>query len=200
VIDLFAPGIQTVVEAAARKGVKLDFRLVPLSRFTDEEVAEVVGAELGQIVRSVVCVAPRPGGRVVPVMCLVSARNRLDLELVAAVTGEPTVRETSGWEARVLFGHFAGGTPPFGHGHDVRTVMDQSLGRYQWLWAAAGADSTVIRIAPETLRVLSNAVVAPVAQPSWMRRMGTRAISLPAPHLRIRGTERPRRPRAEDGP
>jgi prolyl-tRNA editing enzyme YbaK/EbsC (Cys-tRNA(Pro) deacylase) len=177
VIDLFSPGIERIAQAAARKGVKLDVRLVPLTAFSDEEAAAAVGAEIGQIVRTVVCVAPRPGGMVIPVVCLISGRNRLDLDLLKAVTGEPAVRETTDREARAMFGHFSGGMPPFGHGHchghdpdyDVRTVMDQSLGRYQWLWAAAGAESTVIRIAPRTLRMLSNAVVAPIAHPSWMR-------------------------------
>ena len=184
-IDLFSPGIQTIAQAAARKGVKLDVRLVPLTAFSAGEAAAALGVEIGQIVRTVVCVAPRPGGNVIPVVCLVSGRNRLDFDLLKAVTGEPFVRETTDWEAHALFGHFAGGMPPFGHGHryghdhdrdhGIRTVMDQSLGRYEWLWAAAGAESTVIRISPRTLRMLSNAVVAPVAHPSWMRPLETAA-------------------------
>ena len=53
---------------------------------------------------------------------------------------------------------------PFGHGHDVRIVMDQDLCRYQSVWAAAGTDSAFFQIAPRTLRMLSNAVVAQVAK------------------------------------
>lgn len=197
-IDLFSPGIRSIAEAAAHKGVKLDLRLVPLSGLSDEEAATAVGADIGQIVRTVVCLVPRPGGRVSPVVCLISGRNRLDLDLLRAVIGEPDVRETTDGGARALFGHFAGRMPPFGHGHDVRTVMDQSLGRYEWLWAAAGADSTFIRIAPGTLRMLSNAVVAPVAQPSWMRPPGIAATGVPALHVRVSRADRLRGPRAEE--
>jgi hypothetical protein len=47
--------------------------------------------------------------------------------------------------------------------------MDQDLCQYEWVWAAAGTDSAVFRVAPRTLRMLSNAVVAPFAGESWMR-------------------------------
>ena len=192
--------MQRVADAAARKGVTLDFRLMRASTLTDEELAATLGVELGQIVKCLVCVAPRPGGRVIPVVCLVSSRNRLDLDLLAAVTGEMGIRETTAQEARALFGYPVRGVPPFGHGHDVRTVMDQSLGRYEWLWAAAGADSAILRIAPRALAMLSGALVAPVAQASWMRPSAVRLIG-PSPFRgRIRRAERARRPRAGEGP
>jgi prolyl-tRNA editing enzyme YbaK/EbsC (Cys-tRNA(Pro) deacylase) len=200
VTALFYPGMQRVIAVASRKGVTLDIRLMRASRLTHEEIAAAVGAELGQIVKSVVCVAPRPGSRVIPVVCLVSGRNQVDLDLLAMVTGEPAVRETTAEEAHALFGYPAGGVPPFGHGHDVVTVMDQDLSRYQWLWAAAGTDSAVFRVAPGTLRMLANAVVAPVAQASWMRPAGFHPIGPSSVRGRIRRTERSRRPRAEDGP
>jgi hypothetical protein len=46
--------------------------------------------------------------------------------------------------------------------------MDQDLCQYQWIWAAAGSDTAVFKVAPRTLRMLSNAVVAPVAAAPWM--------------------------------
>jgi hypothetical protein len=47
--------------------------------------------------------------------------------------------------------------------------MDQDLCAYQWVWATAGTESALFRVAPKTLRMLSNAVVAPVADVPWMR-------------------------------
>ncbi len=197
--DLFSPGMQRVADVAARKGVTLDFRLVPASTLSDEEMAVAVGAELGQLVKCVVCVAPRPGGRVSPIVCLVSSRNRLDFALLAAITREAGIRGTTPQEARSLFGYPVRDVPPFGHGRDVRTVMDESLGRYPWLWVAAGEESTMLRVAPGTLRMLSDAVVAAVAQPSWMRPVGVRSIGSAPFRSRIRQAERSRRPRAREG-
>ena len=175
------PAIQRVVEVASRKGVALDIRLVPDSTHTAEEVAAAVDAELGQIVKCLVFVAPRPDGQLVPVVCLVSGRDQVDVGLLAAVTGEFAIRGATASEARDLTGYSVGGIPPFGHGRDVRILMDQDLCRYQWVWAAAGTDSAIFRVSPRTLRILSNAVVAPVAAASWTRA----AASQVEPRLRF---------------
>jgi prolyl-tRNA editing enzyme YbaK/EbsC (Cys-tRNA(Pro) deacylase) len=41
--------------------------------------------------------------------------------------------------------------------------MDPDLGRYETVWAAAGTANAVFEIPPNTLRVLTNAVVTPIA-------------------------------------
>jgi len=51
----------------------------------------------------------------------------------------------------------------------VRVVMDQDLAQYQWIWAAAGTETAVLRVAPRVLRMLSNAIVAPIASTSWLQ-------------------------------
>jgi prolyl-tRNA editing enzyme YbaK/EbsC (Cys-tRNA(Pro) deacylase) len=157
-----------VVEVASRKGVALDIRLMPDSTHTAEEAAAAVEARVGQIVKSLVFVAPRPEDRLLPIVCLVSGGNQVDLALLAAVTGEFAIRKATAREARELTGYSIGGIPPFGHGRDVRIVMDQDLCQYQWVWAAAGTDTAVFRVAPRTLRMLSNANVAPIAAAPWL--------------------------------
>jgi prolyl-tRNA editing enzyme YbaK/EbsC (Cys-tRNA(Pro) deacylase) len=166
--DLSHPAIRRVVDVASRKGVALDIKLIPGSTHTAEAAAAAVDAELGQIVKSLVFVAPRPDGRLAPVVCLVSGRNQVDTALLAAVAGEVAVRAATAHEAHDLTGYSIGGIPPFGHGREVRILMDRDLSTYQWLWAAAGTHSAVFRVAPQALRMLSNAVVAPVARASCM--------------------------------
>lgn len=190
--SFYSPGMQRVTDAAARKGVELDFRLTPAFGLTAEETAAALDAELGQIVKSIVCVVPRPGGFGIPVVCLVSGRNRLDMDLLAAVTDEMAIRATTTLEAQTLLGYPEGIAPPFGHGHDVRTVMDQSLGGFPWLWASAGFNSAVFRVDPATLQMLSNAIVAPVAQASWMRAFGPREMNSPMARGWIRRAEQSR--------
>ena len=173
--DLLQPapenGLARVVAAASRKGVALDIRTVGGAAHTAEEAAAAVHAELGQVVTALVFVAPRPGGRLVPIVCLVSGGNRVDLALLAAVTGEVAIRVATAREARDLTGYPAGAVPPFGHGRGVRILMDQDLCQYQWLWAAAGADAAVFPVAARTLQMLSNAVVAPLAAAGWKVRL-----------------------------
>jgi prolyl-tRNA editing enzyme YbaK/EbsC (Cys-tRNA(Pro) deacylase) len=157
-------GIQRVLDAAARKGVTLDITVFDQSTHTAEAAAAAVGAELGQIVKSLVFVAPADGAGLDPIICLVAGHNRVDLARLAAVSGERDVRRATAREAQELTGFTIGGIPPIGHSRPVRVIMDPDLGRFQVVWAAAGSSTAVFPVPPATLRTLANAMVAPIAE------------------------------------
>ena len=156
--------IQRVLDAAARKGVSLEVRTFDESTHTAEDAASAVGAELGQIVKSLVFVAPGDDGGLEPIICLVSGPNRVDLARLAAVTGEPDVRRATAKEANELTGFVIGGIPPIGHSRPLKVIMDPDLGRYPVVWAAACTDTAVFPVPPATLRLLANASVSPIAE------------------------------------
>ena len=155
--------VRRVVEAAARKGVDLRVVILEATTHTAEDAARALGVELGQIVKSLVFVAPREEAGHEPVVCLVAGTNRVDVARLAAVVGEPGIRRATAREARDLTGFSIGGIAPVGHPHPVRVVMDPELGRYREVWAAAGTDRAVFPVSPAALRALTNAVVAPIA-------------------------------------
>ena len=157
------PAIQRVLDAAARKGVTLDITRFAESTHTAAEAAVAVGAEIGQIVKSLVFVVQADDGPE-PLLCLVSGLNRVDLARLAAVAGESDVRRATAREAHELTGFTIGGIPPIGHGRSIRVIMDPDLGRYPVVWAAAGLPTAVFPVPPATLRVLANATVAPIAE------------------------------------
>jgi prolyl-tRNA editing enzyme YbaK/EbsC (Cys-tRNA(Pro) deacylase) len=161
--DVLHPAIQRVVDAAARKGVTLEVTRFDESTHTAIEAAAAVGAELGQIVKSLVFVSPN-GANIEPILCLVAGHNRVDLARLAAVTAAPDVRRATAREAHDLTGFSIGGIPPIGHERPIRVIMDPDLGRYPVVWAAAGLPTAVFPVPPGTLRILSNAMVAPIAE------------------------------------
>ena len=156
------PAVQRVLDAAARKGVQLDVRIFERSTHTAAEAAAAVGAEVGQIVKSLVFVAEGTNG-IRPCLVLASGANTVDITLLANALTEPTIRRATADEARELTGFTIGGIPPFGHPAPLRTVMDPDLGRFEIVWAAAGTANAVFAVTPATLRVLANAVVTPIA-------------------------------------
>jgi prolyl-tRNA editing enzyme YbaK/EbsC (Cys-tRNA(Pro) deacylase) len=157
------PAVRRVIEAAARRGVALAAIRLDDSTHTAVDAARALGVELGQIVKSLVFVAPRPDRAPEPVICLAAGTNRVDLALLAAATGEPGLRRATAREARDLTGFAIGGIPPLGHASPARVVMDPDLERYETVWAAAGQDRAVFPISPAELRGITDAVVAPVA-------------------------------------
>ena len=177
------PSIARVLEAAARKGVTLEVVAFDESTHTAEQAASAVGAELGQIVKSLVFVAPAEGGALDPVLCLVSGTNRVDLARLAAVAGAPDIRRATAREANDLTGFVIGGIPPIGFERPVRVIMDPDLGRYQTVWAAAGLPTVVFAVPPSTLRMLANAHVAPITEERRPADVETESppTSLPTP-------------------
>ena len=163
------PAVQRVVDAALRKGVKLEIALLSAPTRTAEQAAKAVGVRLDQIVKSLVFVAPRPDGRLAPIVCLVAGCNNVDLSRLAAVTGELSIRRATAREAHDLTGFAIGGIPPFGHGRQARVVMDPDLCPFQVVWAAAGIDGAIFPVSPAALRILANATVAPFAKDSELR-------------------------------
>jgi prolyl-tRNA editing enzyme YbaK/EbsC (Cys-tRNA(Pro) deacylase) len=161
-LPLRDPAVRRVVEAAARKGIDLRVVALDATTHTAEDAARALGVELGQIVKSLVFVAPHGETGHEPVLCLVSGTNRVDVARLAAVVGEPTIRRATAREARDLTGFTIGGIPPVGHPNPVRVVMDPDLGRHREVWAAAGVDRAVFPAAPAALRALTNAIVAPI--------------------------------------
>jgi prolyl-tRNA editing enzyme YbaK/EbsC (Cys-tRNA(Pro) deacylase) len=156
------PSIQRVLDAAARKGVTLEVVTFDESTHTAVEAATALGVELAQIVKSLVFVVPGEAGPE-PLLCLVAGHNRVDLARLAAVTGAIDLRRASAREAHDLTGFAIGGIPPIGHLRPVRVIMDPDLGIYPVVWAAAGLSTAVFGVPPATLRILSNATVAPIA-------------------------------------
>ena len=142
--------------------MKLDVLTFERSTHTAEEAAAAVGAEVGQIVKSLVFVADRDDGPE-PCLVLVSGANTVDLAVLANALTEPRMRRATADEAHDFTGFAIGGIPPFGYTRPIRTVMDPDLGRFATVWAAAGTPNAVFAVTPQTLRVLANAIVTPIA-------------------------------------
>jgi len=158
------PAHRRVREAALRKGVEIEIVTFPESTHTAQDAAQALGAELGQIVKSLVFAAPTEDHGLEPVVALVSGSNRVDVARLAAVIGEPRLRRATAREVDTLTGFVIGGVPPIGFGRPVRVVMDPDLGRFPLVWAAAGTQNAVFGVPPATLRALADAEVAPLAE------------------------------------
>ena len=162
------PANERVRAYAEQRGVTVEITAFDESTHTAQEAADAIGVALGQIVKSLVFMAPldpaRDDGELQLVVALVRGTDRVDLSKLASVCGHPRLRRASAREAKRATGYTIGGVPPFAHEQQAVVVMDPALDGYEEIWAAAGTPTTVFPIAPATLALLSDALVAPCAE------------------------------------
>ncbi|MFN3179097.1 MAG: YbaK/EbsC family protein [Thermus sp.] len=127
---------------------------LPTSTRTAQEAAEAVGAEVGQIVKSLVFLGEKGA-----YLFLMSGRNRLNPSKAQRATGE-AVRRATPEEVHALTGYAIGGVPPVGHPTPLPTFLDEDLLAYPRIWAAGGTPNTLFSLTPGELLALTGARVA----------------------------------------
>jgi prolyl-tRNA editing enzyme YbaK/EbsC (Cys-tRNA(Pro) deacylase) len=137
------PTAQKLQQRLHEQGLDVEIRELSDSTRTAQEAADAVGVELGQIVKSLVFLAD--GGAL---LCLCAGDRRVD----TAKLGDG-VRQAKADEVREATGFAVGGVPPLGHDKPVRTVVDESLRRFEILWCAGGTPHAVFPV--ETARLLA---------------------------------------------
>jgi prolyl-tRNA editing enzyme YbaK/EbsC (Cys-tRNA(Pro) deacylase) len=135
------PTAQRVQDRLRELGLKAEVRELSDSTRTASEAAAAVGVDVGQIVKSLVF-ANEAG----PILCLCAGDRRVDTAKLG-----PDVRQARGDEVREATGFAIGGVPPLGHDRPVRTVIDESLRRFETVWCAAGTPHAVFPVATEAL-------------------------------------------------
>ncbi len=147
---------QRLREAAKRLGIELDVRRFPEHTKTAEAAAAAIGCPVAAIIKSLVFVVEFADGRREPVLALVPGDRRLDAAALAEMGGGLDAVRAGLDEAKAATGYVAGGTPPFGH--SLRVFADNSLRRYDELWAGGGTPDTVFRISLDDLERSTAAV------------------------------------------
>lgn len=107
---------------------------------TAQDAANAVGCELGQIVKTLFFLAD---GR--PTIALVAGDRQVDTAALAELLGigRKKLKMGAPEQVREITGFDVGGVAPVGHLHPPDVVVDESLKRFERVWAAAGAHNAV---------------------------------------------------------
>lgn len=110
------------------------------STHTAQEAADAVGCDLGQIVKTLFFLAD---GR--PTMALVAGDRQVDTALLAQLVGVGRKKLKMGSPGEVLetTGYAVGGVSPIGVLKPCDVIIDESLQRFDRVWAAAGSGNAV---------------------------------------------------------
>lgn len=125
---------------------------------TAQQAADALGVELGQIAKSIVF---RRKADDVAVMVVTSGDQRVDERKVEALVcpdGQRLGRADAAF-VKAKTGFSIGGVSPVAHAAPLIILVDQSLFRFDEVWAAAGHPNAVFSLTAEALLRLSGAQV-----------------------------------------
>jgi prolyl-tRNA editing enzyme YbaK/EbsC (Cys-tRNA(Pro) deacylase)/predicted Fe-S protein YdhL (DUF1289 family) len=149
---------------------------------TAQQAADALGVAVGQIAKSIIF---RRLSDEVAVLVVTAGDRRVDEAKAAALVG-PLGRADAAF-VKAKTGYSIGGVPPIAHASASVTLIDQSLFRFEEIWAAAGHPHAVFKLRPQDLVRLATAPVADVVQsilsvtpPNAIEIIASRAISVRA--------------------
>jgi prolyl-tRNA editing enzyme YbaK/EbsC (Cys-tRNA(Pro) deacylase) len=151
---------ERVREFFSPHGIKIDIKEFPAGTRTAQQAADAVGAPLGSIVKSLVFIADENR----PVLALVAGDRRADADKVAQLVGATKARIANANEVRAYTSFVIGGVPPVAHPEKLETFLDESLLRFNTVWAAAGTPHAVFKIELQILLQLVAGRVENISQ------------------------------------
>ncbi len=155
-------GVQKVARLLQAKGhPHLPVVLNDAAR-TAQQAADALGVVVGQIAKSIVF---RRKSDDVAVLVVTSGDQRVDEKKVEALVC-PDGARLSRADAEFVkskTGFSIGGVSPLAHATQVVLLIDESLFRFDEIWAAAGHPNAVFQLAPSDLEWITGAPVVDVA-------------------------------------
>ncbi len=135
---------QDVQKALDAFGLGLKIRFFDQSTATSQEAADAIGTELGAIVKSLCFIVNGA-----PVIVLAAGDQRVDDRKLAALydVSRKKVKIATPEECVEIFGYSPGSVPPVGHRTPGLPIyIEDSLGRFTQLYAAAGAPNAIFPV------------------------------------------------------
>ncbi len=148
---------------AALDALESNIRVVEFaaSTATATEAAAAAGCPLGAIVKSLLFLVDGQ-----PVIVLAAGDRLVDQKRLGAFygVGKKKVKLADAQTVIEMTGYEVGGVPPVGHARALPVLIDESLGRFEIVWAAAGAPNAVFPIAYTRLIEITSGRAADLAQ------------------------------------
>lgn len=155
-------GVQRVAAFLQQRGhAHMPLMLDDAAR-TAQQAADGLGVLPGQIAKSIVF---RRKSDDMAVMVVTSGDQRVDekkLEALVCADGKRLGRADAAF-VKARTGFSIGGVSPLAHAGEVLLVLDQSLQRFDTVWAAAGHPNAVFQLSPQALAQLTAAPWVDVA-------------------------------------
>ena len=138
---------------------KLSIIILDNSARTANDAAISLNCDVGAIVKSLLFRSVNSY-----ILCLVAGDKRCSLSKLKKLTNKKDISMASPQEVKTQTGYTIGGVSPVGHLNSVEILIDNSLERFNDLYAAAGHPNCVFKIDFENLQKITNGKIKDIAE------------------------------------
>jgi prolyl-tRNA editing enzyme YbaK/EbsC (Cys-tRNA(Pro) deacylase) len=149
-LPLSSQGVQSALD---KLGFATQIRFFDTVTATSQQAADNIGCSLGQIVKSIAFIVDDK-----PILVLTSGDQRVDDRKIAAHygVGRKKVRVASPEEMVAIYGYAPGSMAPLAHRTPgILIHIDETLQRFDILYAAGGAHNAIFPVTLEQLIAMS---------------------------------------------
>ncbi len=143
--------VKRASKALSNFDCKIEVQLLDKTARTAEDAAKSVKCEIGAIVKSLVFKSNE-----IFLMCLISGDKKCSLNKVKKIIGNPNLKMADPDEVKIKTGYTIGGVSPVGLIEKMDILLDRSLDRYEYIYAAAGHPNCIFKINFSDLKKITN--------------------------------------------
>ena len=137
----------------------LEVIILENSARTAQDAAKALDCNVGAIVKSLLF---RAGDDFI--LCLVAGDKRCSLNKLKRIKDERDISMASPQDVKAQTGYTIGGVSPIGHLEKIEIIIDNSLKRFNELFAAAGHPNCVFKINFKDIQKITNGKVEDIIE------------------------------------
>ena len=126
---------------------------------TAQDAATALGCDVGAIVKSLLFKTEDSF-----ILCLVSGDKRCSLNKLKKIKNKKDISMASPEEVKTQTGYTIGGVSPIGHLEKIEIIIDNSLKRFNKLFAAGGHPNCVFKINFKDIQKITNGKVEDIIE------------------------------------
>ena len=123
------------------------------------EAATSLGCEVGAIIKSLLFKTENTF-----ILCLIAGDKRASLKKIKKILNAKDVSMASADDVKKITGYTIGGVSPIGHLNKIDVLIDNSLERFNFLFAAAGHPNCVFKINYTDLKKITNGSIQKIIE------------------------------------
>ena len=151
--------VKRAKKSLTRFDSKQNIIILNTSAKTAIEAASSLNCEVGAIVKSLLFKTENTF-----LLCLIAGDKKASLNKIKKILNIKDVSMASAYEVKNITGYSIGGVSPIGHLNKVNIFIDNSLERFNSLFAAAGHPNCVFEIDFKNLQKITNGSIKEIVE------------------------------------